>query len=234
MALVSVVLAAARNNAEWCDAFSRTYGVAGVFHPDYWTSPERTPPLYPDAVTLVPGVAGAQLLSQIDVSDGCSVKDSFGDLDLTTAGFAVLYLAEWLVRQKTDTLAVSSEWSVIRAEEQLEQWEAAWGASPGPRPFFQPTLLANEAVAVLARHDRNLIRAGAVANRSVTEIGLSNVFDAEGDLESAWYGAASAAQARWGTMPVVSYDAGESLEAAHQAGFDSVGQLAIWTKSAVV
>ena len=61
MAPVSVVLAAARNNTEWCDAFCRTYGVAGVFHPDYWTSPERTPPLYPDAVTRVPGVAGGQL-----------------------------------------------------------------------------------------------------------------------------------------------------------------------------
>jgi hypothetical protein len=43
MALVSVVLTAARNNAEWCDALCRTYGVTGVFHPDDWTSPERTP-----------------------------------------------------------------------------------------------------------------------------------------------------------------------------------------------
>ena len=230
MALLSVVLAAARNNAEWCDVFCRTHGLAAAFHPEYWASPQRTPPLYADAVTLVPEVDWGQLLAQVDASDGCSVKDSFRDLDLTAAGFAVLFDAEWLVRQTTEAL-VSSEWSVIRAAEQLEPWEAAWGESSGPARFFESTLLANESVAVLARHDRNLIRAGAVANRSATVIGLSNVFDAEGDLEAAWSGGAAAAQARWGTLPVVGYASGESLDAAHRAGFESVGQLAVWMKS---
>jgi hypothetical protein len=37
----------------------------------------RTPPYYPDAVTLLPDVSIEQVLSGIDTSEGCSVKDSF-------------------------------------------------------------------------------------------------------------------------------------------------------------
>jgi hypothetical protein len=54
-----LVRIAARNNAGWCDAFCRTRGVVGHFGEDAWSSAERTPPLYPDAVTLVPGVDAA-------------------------------------------------------------------------------------------------------------------------------------------------------------------------------
>jgi hypothetical protein len=59
-------------------------------------------------------------------------------------------------------------------------------------------------------------------------IGLTNVFDVERDLESAWRGAANAARAEWGGMPVVGYESGEALDAAHLAGFERVGSLAVW------
>ena len=62
-------------------------------------------------------------------------------------------------------------------------------------------------------------------------IGLSNVFDVAGDLESAWGSAAAAAAALWGDMSIVSYDLGDSLDAAHSTGFDSVGELAVWRKA---
>ena len=62
-------------------------------------------------------------------------------------------------------------------------------------------------------------------------IGLSNVFDAGGDLESAWFGGAAAANALWGRMPVVGYDAGAALDAARRAGFDSIGELVVWLSS---
>jgi len=230
MAELPVVHAAARNNAEWCDAFCRTYGIAGRFDAECWTSPERTPPLYPDAVTIAPGIAPTQLLSRIDTSDGCSVKDSFANLDLTTDDFRVLFRGEWLFRESGDAAPASSRWLVIQTREQLEEWESTWRVSPAGPAFFRPALLANAAIAVLARYDGDRIAAGAVANRSATVVGLSNVFDTDGDLASAWRGAARAAQARWGSMPAVSYDSGPALEAAYQAGFGSVGELAIWVK----
>jgi hypothetical protein len=232
MAEVTVVRAAARSNAEWCDAFCRTHGVAGRFGADCWTSAERTPPLYPDAVTLSPGVAPIRVLSEIDASAGCSVKDSFADLDLIPHGFRPLLHGDWLLWENGDAPVSSSPWLAIETGEQLEAWESAWGALPAGPAFFRPALLANTAITVFARYDDERIAAGAIANRSATVIGLGNLFDARGDLEAAWRGAARAVQARWGPMPVVSYESAEALEAAHQAGFGSVGELAVWMKPA--
>ena len=65
--------------------------------------------------------------------------------------------------------------------------------------------------------DGKKIVAGAVVNRSATVIGVSNVFHTNGDLELVWRSAASAAQARWGPLPVVGYDSGAGLDAAHRA-----------------
>ena len=221
-----LVRVAARNNAEWCDAFCRTHGIAGRFDDDAWWSAERTPPLYPDAVTLVPGVDAASLLARIDSGPGCSIKDSFSDLKFAGEGFEVLFRAEWLVLESAPDPAPA--WSVIGSADELAKWEAAWGEPQGPPPVFPPALLDDESVAVLARGESDGIVAGAIANRSATVIGLSNVFDAGGDLESAHRGAASAAQQRWGPMPVVGYESSAALAAARRAGFVSIGALAIW------
>jgi hypothetical protein len=122
----------------------------------------------------------------------------------------------------------SRGWSAIADRNELRRWETAWGVSPVPRPFFRSELLGDARVRILARSEGALLRAGAVANRSRGVIGLTNVFDLEGDFEAAWSGAASAAQTVWGRIPVVRYDRGESLEAAHRAGFETTGSLAVW------
>jgi len=164
-----LVHVAARNNAEWCDAFCRTHGIAGRFDDDAWWSAERTPPLYPDAVTLAAGADAREIVSKIDAGAGCSVKDSFGVLDLTSDGFDVLFRAEW-VRLEV-AAAHGRGWASIQAEEELAKWETAWGEAPQAPPFFRPALLADEAIAVFARYEGERIVAGAVANRSADAIG---------------------------------------------------------------
>jgi hypothetical protein len=227
-----VVRVAARNNAEWCDAFCRTYAIDGHFDAESWTSRQRTPPLYPDAVTLAPGVTPDRLLSRMDASDGCSLKDSFADLDLTAEGFRPLFYGEWLLWDDPADApaAASGGWSVVQTRERLGEWESAWGRPPERPGFFRPALLANATIAVIARSDGDRIVAGAVANRSAEAIGLSNVFARDGDRGSAWSEAARAARARWGAMPVLGYDSGAGLEDAHRAGFESIGELAVWLK----
>jgi|tagenome__1003787_1003787.scaffolds.fasta_scaffold20753471_3 hypothetical protein len=220
---------AARNNAEWCDAFCRTYGIVGRFASDAWSCAERTPQFYPDAVTLVRGASAEALLAQIDAGGGCSIKDSFADLDLGPLGFEVLFDAEWLC-QETTTEASPDGWSAVAGAEELETWEAAWGAGPDAPRFFRRELLANENVSILGRYDGDRVTAGAIANRSRTAIGLSNVFDVHDDLESAWRDGARAARARLGPMPVVGYGSGDSLCAARRAGFAEIGSLAVWIK----
>jgi hypothetical protein len=168
------------------------------------------------------------LVSRVDASAGCSIKDSFADLDLSSSGFDVLFTAEWFWRDQARGRNLSKGWSAVAGEEELEKWEAAWGESPEPRPFFRRELLTDTRIKIFARADGASLRAGAIANRSRNVIGLTNVFDLDGDLESTWGDAASAAQAVWGSMPVIGYDEDDSLEAAHRAGFKSIGSLAIW------
>ena len=230
MGALSGVHVAARNNAEWCDAFCRTHGAVGRFDTDSWSSRARTPPLYPDAVTLRPAVPVELLLSRVDASAGCSIKDSFADLDLAAAGFELLFRAEWLCQSPSGGSDAARGWSVVTLPAELERWEAAWGGSPGVHRFFRAALLTNEAVAVLARYERERPIAGAIANRSAAAIGLSNVFDTGGERESAWAGGASAARALWGPWPVVGYDSGAALEGARRVGFVTIGELAVWAR----
>jgi hypothetical protein len=81
---------------------------------------------------------------------------------------------------------------------------------------------------VLAGYDGDRIVAGAIANRSVNVIGLSNVFGAAGELDSAWAAGAAAAATLWGDLLTVGYDSGDALHAAHNAGFESIGELVVW------
>ena len=129
------VRAAARNNAEWCAAMSRSHGLAGEFGTQAWAAPAPTPLYYPDAVTLVPGVDPAALTAQIDpTAPGASVKGSFADLDLTQAGFQVLFGAQWIhrrrVRPSSRRTSIGS-WRPTRAPSCLPDSPLAAGYSPG-------------------------------------------------------------------------------------------------------
>ena len=172
------------------------------------------------------------LLARIDAGAGCSLKDSFADLELRDEGFRVLFRGEWLLAECEDAPELPSRWWVVETREQLAAWELAWGASNGTPGLFRSSLLANPAIALLARGEGKQIVAGAIVNRSATVIGVSNLFHTNGDLELVWRGAASAARARWAPLPVVGYGLGAALDAAHRAGFASVGELVVWVKPA--
>ena len=116
---------AAANNAEWCDLVCRTHAIEGRFDKDAWASPIRTPPFYPDAVTLVSDVSAPDLLARIDTSPGCSIKDSFASLDLTSFGFTVLFDAEWIVRRAPTGQPPSTglHWDVVPDPVSFVLWE---------------------------------------------------------------------------------------------------------------
>ena len=87
---------AVEENVAWCDHVARGAGVVTEHDADRWWATTRTPPLYPDAITRRPGLDAASVLAGIDRTEGCSVKDSFADLDLEPEGFEVLFEAHWL------------------------------------------------------------------------------------------------------------------------------------------
>ncbi|MFB7255858.1 hypothetical protein [Streptomyces nojiriensis] len=222
---------AALNNAVWCDAVCRAHGLTpGYDGEQVWFSARRTPPMYPDAVTLAPAVPVGSVVRGVDTaSPGCSVKDGFADLDLAGAGFEVLFEAQWIHRPagaplpRAEGEAAGLEWSEVADAEELAAWEAAFdgGESTGGDRRFRPALL-RDGIVFLAGRAGGRIAAGAVASTGGGVVGVSNLFGA------AWAGVLGAARDRWPELDVVGYEHGEDLEAAVRCGFAPIGPLRVW------
>jgi len=218
---------AARNNAALCDAVSRAHGCDGLYSADAWTSAQRTPPFYPDAVTLDPDVDAGALLARIDRSPGASVKDSFCTLDLAPHGFRILFEAEWVFRA-AEVSATVGGCSTVADADALAEWERAWAGDDPPRGLFPPSLLAEPDIVFLRRGAVGAVAAGAVVNRSAAVVGISNVFAPAGGLVDAWTGLVSEVSVRFPDCAMVGYEPLGSLDAARGAGFRSIGRLRIW------
>ncbi len=225
------IRAAARNNAEWCAAMSRSHGLVSEFGPQAWAAPARTPLYYPDAVTLVPGVDPAALAARIDTTTaGASVKDSFADLDLTAAGFQVLFEAQWIHRPASAPAIVSDlAWDVATDPDTLRAWALAWDDGNGNADLFRPELLDDPDTFVLAGQSADgRVVTGAVASRGDQVVGISNVFALDGGPDAAWPVVLDAVNWLFPTLPVVGYEQGDNLAAAIRHGFEPVGLLRIW------
>lgn len=223
--------AAAHNNAQWCAVMSRTHAVASEFGEQAWVAATRTPPYYPDAVTLVPGADAAALVAGIDTTvPGASVKDSFADLDLAEAGFQVLFDAQWIHRPASAPIVHPHRaWDVIRDADALRDWAMAWDDGGGHADLFRPALLDDPATFVLAgRDETGRVVAGAVASLSDHVVGVSNVFALGSDPDTAWLVALGALQSLFPTLPVVGYEHGDDLETALRHDFELLGPLRIW------
>ncbi|MFD7627997.1 hypothetical protein ACFV7Q_18510 [Streptomyces sp. NPDC059851] len=226
--------AAARNNAAWCAAVCG----GGEFTADAWTSVRRTPPYYPDAVTLSRDVPAAALAAALDTdSPGCSVKDSFAVLDLAPSGFEVLFEAQWIHRPAgasapAGTAPPALAWSRVGEAAELERWEAAWDGGSGSG-LFHPRLLTVDIAFLAGRDAGGRIVAGAAANVAAGVVGVSNVFAAEGvGDDEAWAGALAGIAERWPGLPVVGYESGEDLRTAARHGFAALGPLRVWLHAA--
>ncbi|MFJ6755629.1 hypothetical protein ACIQNK_11485 [Streptomyces sp. NPDC091273] len=231
---------AALNNAVWCDAVCAAHGLSPQYEGEHlWLSTSRTPPLYPDAVTLDAGVPAQSVLQWIDTdSPGCSVKDSFACLDLAGDGFEVLFEAQWMHRPAGAPVpgAASSglEWSEVTGAGELAAWEAAWDGEERTG-LFRPSLL-REGIAFLAGRAAGdaggRIVAGAVASTGGGVVGLSNLFARDGaSADAAWAGSLAAVAARWPDLDVVGYEGGADLDGAVRSGFTAIGPLRVWLRT---
>jgi hypothetical protein len=239
---------AALNNAEWCDAMCRAHGLPGVFTSRVWTNPVRTPPFYPDAVTLSPDATPDDVLSAIDAGPGASVKDSFAVLDLREAGFEVLMDATWIHRPAGPAAAGGGvTWQVVQDMDTLRAWELACFDGE-PQGLFTAPLLAEQGIAILAGvlsgvadADMGDIVCGFVLNATLGRaenpanhlgddtVGVSNVFARPGPLDAAWAGTIAQAAALFPGRSLVGYESDPAPAAEH--GFTAAGPLRIWLKS---
>jgi hypothetical protein len=223
---------AAANNAAWCDVICRTHGLEPAIGLDAWTSAVRTPPYYPDAVTLAPDVVITGLLARVDATAGCSIKDSFATLDLAVVGFHVLFEAEWIVRPPTTAplpAGVGPAWEVVRSPGLFAAWERAWRGEDGPAGVLRAELLGHESVTLLAARAGDRILAGAVLNRGAGAVGLTNVFAAPTSPPAYWAGCLALADALFPGSTLVGYETGRALDAARAHGFQTAGPLRVWS-----
>ena len=224
------VAAAARNNAEWCDLMCRAHGTGGTFGAHTWSTPVRSPRFYPDAVTLDAEARVDDLLTRVDTGTGCSCKDSFASLDLTPAGFRVLFDAEWIFHPPAP-VAPSHEpstWVRITDPGELSGWEAAWAGSDDAASLFHAEILDDPNVLVLCDRADGAIVDGAIFNRAANVVGVSNAFSCRGDLDATWTGVTRAAHTYFPNEVIVGYESGADLAAARHHEFVALGPLRVW------
>ncbi|MFI6096727.1 hypothetical protein ACIA8G_14295 [Lentzea sp. NPDC051213] len=226
----SVHTAAARNNAEWCAAVCRSHGIPTIFSETAWHSAHRTPLYYPDAVTLRPDAG--DFLHELDTaSPGCSIKDSFATLDLTSDGFVEVFTAQWIHRPAGLS---TPRPSAPRAERvstaaHLRDWQAAWRDDEDTPDVFRPALLADPSVLVLAVHEGKDLCGGMILNRGAGLVGVSNLFAVDGgDTSAVWTCALTAAADHFPWLPLVGYERGDDLAPALANGFTVLGPLRVW------
>ena len=230
------IVLAARNNALWCDAVARTHGVTCTTDDDAWTAASRTPPYYPDAVTLSPTAGEYEVLARVDDSDGCSIKDSWARLDLSMEDFARLVVGEWVWLDPSVrvTAPAAPTWRQVTTPEEMRAWVRAWASDPEAEGILRPSLLDAPGVHVLAGHASEAgdapARTGAILNVTGEVAGLGNVFALDGDEERAWASAAAAARTVADGIPLVGWEAGSSVAAATAAGCERLGPLSVWLK----
>ncbi|MGO4597790.1 hypothetical protein [Terrabacter sp. 2RAF25] len=230
------ILLAARNNALWCDAVARSHGVACTTDADAWTAATRTPPYYPDAVTLSPTVGEYDVLARVDDSDGCSVKDSWSRLDLSIEDFARLVVGEWVWLDPSSRVTAPADeaWRRVTTPEAMAAWVRAWASDPEAEAILLPSLIEVPGVHVLSAHASDdpdaPVVSGAIVNVTGDVAGIGNVFSDDPDEERAWAAAAAAARTVADGIPLVGWEAGSSVDAAAAVGCERLGPLSVWLK----
>lgn len=217
--------AAARNNAALCDLVWRSHGLTTIHEAGFWATTERSPDLYPDAVTLDPTVKAAEILARIDDSPGCSIKDSFAVLDLDPIGYDILFDAEWYLRPPRPSRPAHPAWRIVATPGELTTWASAHGGGD----VFRPALLGDPAVRILVRELPNGGIAGAIANRAAGVVGVSNVF-APGSPDRGWEGLPDAIGVLFPGEPIVGYGAGDGLGSQSGPEFWPIGPLRVWMR----
>jgi hypothetical protein len=214
----------------------RSHGARTQFDDDAWTSRARTPPYYPDAVTLVPDLSVPDLLARVDASAGCSIKDSFASLDLTVHGFRVLFDAQWIVRTDAPVTPAGegAGWERVRDPDGFARWLAAWRGEDGPADVLRADLLDHDSVAVLAARAGDRVVAGAILNCGANVVGISNFFADEDVVSPSWSGFLSIARSIFATSTFVGYESGDRLAAAQRDGFEIAGPLRVWIREDAV
>jgi hypothetical protein len=210
-------VAAALNNARWCDAVCRAHGHAGRMLPHMWVNAASVPRFYPNAVTLAVGETALEeqrttieILQKSNLPGRWSVKDSFHALDLSRRGFDVLFEANW-IRSAMPGEGPPSD--IV--------WTREDNGGEG-LPFDDPGF-------ALFRGRRGFkVVAGFMLYRAEDVVGVSNVVAEAADAPAVWRSLTVLSARTFPRLPLVGYESGRELKAAVEAGFEAGDKLRVW------
>src|SRR5207244_652673 len=130
-------------------------------------------------------------------------------------GFEVLQEANWIRKPlpKAGAMVSGLAWERVRS---------------GGDDAFPNALFSDDNFAMFsARRDGSLVAGGAFY-RADGVVGLSNVVAECDDEPAVWRDLASLAATTFPGLPLVGYESGDELEAAHKAGFEIGDPLRVW------
>ena len=217
------------NNADLYDCVFRAHQIERSRTSEVWHTTGDPPPFYSNLLLLAPDGAAALMRAARRLrtirAQPVTFKDGFGVVDGESENLELLFSASWIMRTCAPAGA-HAPWPHVSTPEQLSAWEKAWSAtSPTDVRVFPDAILNDPAVVVFGKMGAGGFESGCAVNYSNGCVGLSNVFgDAYGE-------AAMCAASCAGLKPVVGYERGADLDAAKEAGFETVGSFYVWTMS---
>lgn len=218
--------AAVRNNAAWCDLVCAAVGGSGTFTPDLYVNLGDVPRFYPNVVTLSETVGESDVVRAMAGREHWSVKDSFGSLDLTVAGLARLFGAQWLLAPRHSE--ASATWRAVDGAAALQEWLAS-RAAEGDDTHGRAWSARADLAFVSVLEDAVVVGSGILMEAHGV-VGLSNVACSAGDPAQVWSGLVAAAASLFPGVDVVGYESGEDLSVALSVGCEALGPLAVWAR----
>ncbi len=197
-----------------------------------WVNAETVPRFYPNVVSLTTGAADIDEQSQIvdmllksNLPGRWAVKDSFHTLDISRLGFDVLFEANWvrLLPSQPEVIGFPRSGALVSGL----SWERA---KPGGEAF-PGALFSDENFAMFSGSRNGAIVAGGTLYNSDGVVGISNVTADADEAPAVWRDLAILAASTFPNAPLVGYESGDELKAAHKAGFEVGDPLRIWVKS---
>jgi hypothetical protein len=231
---------AIENNLGLYEAVFAAHGLRWLRSPLAWTSTEKAPTYYSNLVTCSSEWQPDGEFRAIDETfahDGWphwSIKDSFANLDLRAFGFARLFDAQWIYLEAANFLPAQGtsgiRYELVGTADALSTWRTAWDPDPQlGKEIFRDNLLGEMHFVIGYRGAAAV--AGCAINKTDDVLGISNCFCPDTDILH-WSEMVGFVQASFGKTDMVGYERRDLVARLRGLGFENVGNLCVWLKTA--
>ncbi|MET1059080.1 MAG: hypothetical protein ABWX84_05760 [Nocardioides sp.] len=219
--------AAVDTSLRWYDDVFALHGLRTRRGDGLWSALDAPPRWHSAVKTVDPGVPVGTVLAAMERHEHGSVADSFGDLDLASLGFTLLFTATWLHHPAAGGTrsTLPRSWTRVTEPDLLLEWNRVHDTEQ----VLVPAVLADDRFRILARRDEGLLTGGVVLHDAVRVAGMSNGWALEGRPLD-WGEVVAAAAREFPGRPLTDYAWGADLVGLLAAGFAGLGPQRVWLR----